>query len=70
MDGASMASVGAGLVIIGVGIGIGLVGHGTITSIGRQPEAAPKLQTLMLIVAALIEGIALFAMVICFLSMK
>ncbi|NLN34231.1 MAG: ATP synthase F0 subunit C [Flavobacteriaceae bacterium] len=56
--------VGAGLVVIGVGIGIGMIGKGAMEGIARQPEASGKIQTAMLIAAALIEGIgfaALFA---------
>ena len=56
--------VGAGLVVIGVGIGIGRIGGSAIDAIARQPEAYGKIQTAMLIAAALIEGIgfaALFA---------
>ena len=58
------AIVGAGLVVIGVGIGIGSIGKGAMEAIGRQPDASAKIQTAMLIVDALIEGIgfaALFA---------
>ena len=57
--------VGAGLVVIGVGIGIGNIGKGAMEAIGRQPEAYGKIQTAMLIAAALVEGIgftALFAL--------
>jgi len=56
--------VGAGLVVIGVGIGIGRIGGSAMDAIARQPEATNKIQTAMLIAAALIEGIgfaALFA---------
>ncbi len=56
--------VGAGLVVIGVGIGIGRIGGSALDAIARQPEATAKIQTVMLIAAALIEGIgfaALFA---------
>ena len=56
--------VGAGLIVIGVGVGIGRVGGQAMEAIPRQPEAYGKIQTAMLIVAALIEGIgfaALFA---------
>jgi F-type H+-transporting ATPase subunit c len=56
--------VGAGLVVIGVGIGIGRIGGSAMEAIARQPEATNKIQTAMLIAAALIEGIgfaALFA---------
>ena len=58
------AIVGAGLVVIGVGIGIGNIGKGAMEAIGRQPDATGKIQTVMLIAAALVEGIgfaALFA---------
>ncbi len=56
--------VGAGLVVIGVGIGIGRIDGSAMDAIARQPEATNKIQTAMLIAAALIEGIgfaALFA---------
>jgi F-type H+-transporting ATPase subunit c len=56
--------VGAGLIVIGVGIGIGKIGGSAMEAIARQPEATGKIQTAMLIAAALIEGIgfaALFA---------
>lgn len=49
--------VGAGLVVIGVGLGIGRIGGSAMDAIARQPEAYGKIQTAMLIVAALIEGI-------------
>lgn len=58
------AIVGAGFVVIGVGIGIGQIGKGAMEAIGRQPGAYGKIQTAMLIAAALVEGIgfaALFA---------
>ncbi|MFT4755936.1 MAG: F-type H+-transporting ATPase subunit c [Vicingaceae bacterium] len=56
--------VGAGLIVIGVGMGIGRIGGSAMEGIARQPEAANKIQTAMIIAAALIEGIgfaALFA---------
>jgi len=56
--------VGAGLIVIGVGVGIGRIGGSAMEGIARQPEAANKIQTAMIIAAALIEGIgfaALFA---------
>jgi len=58
------AIVGAGLVVIGVGMGIGRIGGSAMEAIARQPDAYGKIQTAMLIAAALIEGIgfaALFA---------
>ena len=61
------AGIGAGLAAIGAGIGIGRIGGSAMEAIGRQPEAAGKIQTAMLIIAALIEVIALFGVVIAFL---
>lgn len=60
--------VGAGLVIIGAGIGIGRIGGSAVEGMSRQPEAAGPIQTAMIITAALIEGAALFALVIILLS--
>jgi F-type H+-transporting ATPase subunit c len=47
---------------------VGLVSKGAVESMARQPEIIPKIQVTMLIAAALIEGVALFCAVICFLS--
>ena len=63
-----MGAIGAGLAVLGAGLGIGLIGKGATESIARQPEAAGRIQTAMIIAAALIEGVALFAAVIGFLS--
>ncbi len=63
-----MGAIGAGLAVLGAGIGIGLIGKGATESIARQPEAANKIQTAMIVTAALIEGVALFAAVIGFLA--
>lgn len=65
----ALASVGAGLAAIGAGVGIGQVWAAGIQSMARQPEMASKIQTSMFIGAALVEGICLFALVICFLQM-
>jgi F-type H+-transporting ATPase subunit c len=64
----SIATLGAGLVTIGAAIGISRIGAAAMEGIARQPEAAPKIQTGMLIAAALIEGVALFCAVICLLA--
>jgi len=61
------AGIGSGLVAIGAGIGIGKIGGSAMEAIARQPEAAGKIQTAMLIIAALIEVIALFGVVLCLL---
>ena len=62
------AALGAALAAIGAGLGIGKIGSAAMEAIGRQPEAAGKIRTNMIIVAALIEGVALFAVVVCFLA--
>lgn len=54
--------VGAGLIVIGAGLGLGMIGKGAMDGIARQPEAAGKIQTAMLIIAALLEGIAFAAL--------
>ena len=64
----NIAVIGAGLVTIGAAIGIGWIGSAAMNAIARQPESAAKVQTAMLIAAALIEGVALFGAVICFLA--
>ena len=56
--------VGAGLAVIGVGIGIGRIGGSAMEAIARQPEATSKIQTAMIIAAALVEGVALFGVVV------
>ena len=63
------AAIGAGLAAIGAGIGIGKIGSSAMEAIGRQPEATDKIRTNMIIIASLIEGVALFAVVICFLAL-
>lgn len=54
--------VGAGLVVIGTGLGIGKIGAAALEGMARQPEQAGKLQTAMLIAAALVEGLAFAAL--------
>lgn len=61
------AGIGAGLAVIGAGLGIGKLAAAAMDGIARQPEAAAKIQTAMIIAAALIEGVALFGEVICIL---
>ena len=60
------AGLGAGLAVIGAGLGIGRIGGQAVEGMARQPEAANKIQTAALILAALIEGAALFGVVIAF----
>jgi F-type H+-transporting ATPase subunit c len=61
------AGIGAGLAAIGAGIGIGRLAASALDGMARQPEATGDLRTTMIIAAALIEGVALFAEVICIL---
>jgi|TARA_B110000467_G_C17823483_1_gene216202 F-type H+-transporting ATPase subunit c len=62
-----LAAIGAGLAVIGAGIGIGKIGGSAMEGIARQPEATAKIQTAMIIAAALVEGVALFAVVVSLL---
>jgi F-type H+-transporting ATPase subunit c len=61
------AAVGAGLAVIGAGLGIGMIGRGATEGMARQPEIAGTIQTGALILAAFVEGAALFAIVVTFL---
>jgi F-type H+-transporting ATPase subunit c len=61
------AGIGAGLAAIGAGIGIGRIGGSAVEAIARQPEAVGDIRSNMIVAAALIEGVAFFAIVICFL---
>ena len=63
------AGLAAGLAVVGAALGIGRIGGAATECISRQPEAANKIQTAMIIAAALIEGAALFALVIAFLML-
>ena len=62
------AGLGAGLTLVGAGLGIGKVGASALEGLARQPEAGPALRTNMIIAAALIEGLAFFALVISLLA--
>jgi F-type H+-transporting ATPase subunit c len=59
-----MGAIGAGLSVIGAGIGIGLIGGRAMEAMARQPEVMGKIQSSMLIAAALVEGAALFGIVV------
>jgi F-type H+-transporting ATPase subunit c len=65
---AGIAAIGAGLAAIGAGIGVGRIGGSALDALARQPELAGKIQTQMLIAAALVEGVALFAIVVAMLQ--
>ena len=63
------AALGTGLAAIGAGIGIGKIGGSAMEAIARQPESVNDIRTNMIIIAALLEGVALFAVVVCFLAL-
>jgi F-type H+-transporting ATPase subunit c len=62
---AAGAGFGAGIVILGAGYGFGRIGSAALESMARQPEVAPRVQTGMIIIAALLEGATFFALIIC-----
>ncbi|MCX6336700.1 MAG: ATP synthase F0 subunit C [Bacteroidetes bacterium] len=61
-------AIGAGLAAIGSGIGIGQIGKGALESIARQPEAANEIRANMILTAAFVEGVALFAVIVGILA--
>ena len=65
----SIAAIGAGLAAVGAGIGIGQIGGKGMEAIARQPEASGDIRANMLIMAAFVEAVALFAVVVSFLGL-
>ena len=63
------AAIGAAIAVIGASMGIGKIGASAMEAIARQPEAANDIRMSMIIIAALMEGVALFAIVVCFLAL-
>ena len=63
-----MGAIGAGIAVIGAGIGIGQIGAKAMEGISRQPKAAGDIRTSMIIAAALVEGAALFAIVVALIQ--
>jgi F-type H+-transporting ATPase subunit c len=61
------AGLGMGLTIIGAGIGLGRIGSAALESMARQPEVAPRIQTAMIIIAAMLEGATLASVILCYL---
>ena len=61
------AGIGAGVAAIGAGIGIGRIGGSALESMARQPEATGDIRANMIVAAALVEGVALFAVIVCLL---
>src|SRR5262245_50842556 len=67
-SGASIAAgLGMGITIIGAGIGLGRIGSAAMEGMARQPEVAPRIQTAMIIIAAMLEGATLASVILCFL---
>ena len=62
-------SIGAGLATIGAALGIGRIGSSAMEAIARQPEAGDTIRTNMIVIAALVEGVALFAVIVCLLCL-
>jgi F-type H+-transporting ATPase subunit c len=62
---AGFAGIGAGLAAVGAGMGIGKIGASAMEAIARQPEASGDIRSNMIVSAALIEGVAFFAVIIC-----
>ncbi len=63
------AALGAGIAAIAAGIGIGKIGGSAMEAIARQPEAAGDIRSNMIVIAALVEGVALFAVIVCILAL-
>lgn len=63
------AGIGAGIAAIGAGIGIGKIGGEAMSAIARQPEETNNILLNMIIIAALVEGVALFAVIVCLLAL-
>ena len=62
------ACIGASIAVIGAGIGIGKIGSSAMEAIARQPESAGDIRSNMIVIAALVEGVALFAVIVCILA--
>ena len=63
------AALGAAITVLGAAMGIGKIGASAMEAIARQPEAAGDIRMSMIIIAALMEGVALFAIGVCFLAL-
>ena len=63
-----LAGIAAGICVVGAGLGIGKIGSAAMEAMARQPEAAGKIQTAMIIAAALIEGVALLGVVVALIT--
>ena len=61
------AGIGAGIAALGAGVGIGRIGGSALEAIARQPESTGEIRANMIVAAALVEGVALFAVIVCLL---
>jgi F-type H+-transporting ATPase subunit c len=59
------AGLGAAITILGAGWGFGRIGAAALESMARQPEIAGRIQTAMIVIAALLEGATFFALIVC-----
>lgn len=62
------ASIGAAITAIGAALGLGTIGKSAMEAIARQPEAAGDIRSSMIIIGGLVEGVGLFAVIVCFLA--
>jgi F-type H+-transporting ATPase subunit c len=62
-----LAGIGAGVAAIAAGMGVGRIGAAALEAMARQPEAAGDMRSNMIVAAALVEGVALFAVIVCLL---
>ena len=63
------AAIGAAIAVIGAALGIGKIGASAMEAIARQPESAGDIRSNMIVIAALVEGVALFAVIVCVLAL-
>ena len=65
-----IAAIAAAIAVIGAAIGIGRIGQSAMEAMARQPEAAGRIQSGMIIIGALVEGATFFALIVCFLAVQ
>ena len=65
--GQGLAGLGAGAAAIGAGLGVGRIGGSALEAMARQPEIAGDIRSNMIVAAALVEGVALFCVIVCLL---
>jgi len=65
----AVATIAASIIVIGASFGIGKIGSSAMEAMGRQPEAAGDIRNNMIVAAALVEGIAFLAIIVCILAL-